>query len=434
MSEITYGLMTQERVEETPLFIPAQSRDFAWYTLNGVPRFHYDQRGADYNGTLISEYEKITSCRSSDTSVSDAVNCAGKNRFNFVDHVKESISYGAPIVHNLHIPDLPRARHSYVQGSTYDFHIRMIGSPTSWFASAGVVLPTSDDPDQAVPLLHSMLPDVFNESGAKVSILNFIAELGELKRLASVTGLHSPIESVSDNWLSYNFGLKPLISDISSMLTLIDSLDDLIDKWNEMAANGTVRNSHRTITSSEDDHRIEKESYYHSLHGANQSPILEEGYQTFTAVGVSRIKVVSKASLYYRPKHIPASARLKIKSRAWGLDNLAGVVWEAIPFSWLIDYFLHLQDAIDGYAYSDRLFNVEILGAGISHKIECTGMIEATIRGASSAQTFWDYSRYIRQPIPGTSLLRYEAEGVNFDPELTGQRWSYIAAVTAQRR
>jgi hypothetical protein len=46
-------------------------------------------------------------------------------------------------------------------------------------------------------------------------------------------------------------------------------------------------------------------------------------------------------------------------------------IWEAVPFSWAIDYFFHVQDIIAAWDEAlPTMFQFDFVSAGVSHKSE----------------------------------------------------------------
>lgn len=181
-----------------------------------------------------------------------------------------------------------------------------------------------------------------------VSIPNFLLELGDLRRLGDLfsTKYKNISHATGDKFLGVNFGVLPIVGDIKKMLTLAKRIDDYVDRWNDLAEKQSIITFKTTLFDYTTDKSID------------ESVSINE--YAFRATCHSRAVL----HVYMIPKKLPTSVRTSAKMRALGFDNPAGVIWEAIPFSFVVDWFANFSDLFDPRQKS--LFMYDIVDAGYS--------------------------------------------------------------------
>lgn len=181
-----------------------------------------------------------------------------------------------------------------------------------------------------------------------VSLINFIAELGEAldplkmginaaktlrrffrsRKFRRDVRNYDPTKPLADSYLCYTFGVKPMIDDIWSLIGLVK--DKVDQKLAEFQQNGVDMNTR----------------HYSEM----QWECVSDSYPTRTVTaGIFRSSKFT-ATLDYRYEYNLRSfyeAMLKY----YGLELSAKALWEATPWSFVVDYFLKVGDAI---TYSDR--------------------------------------------------------------------------------
>jgi len=155
---------------------------------------------------------------------------------------------------------------------------------------------------------------------------------------------------LADSWLEYSYGWKPLLKDVHDMATATAEL--FIEHQNVV----------RTAKG-----RAQTEGQWSTKNRPVQNQVVYETHAT------DRIWV--EVEVRYR---IPTSQINPIN--AFGLNNPLEVAWELVPFSFVVDWFLPVGDAIrslTGYSglefaggYSsfkhERVFTSKVYGAGES--------------------------------------------------------------------
>lgn len=224
-------------------------------------------------------------------------------------------------------------------------------------------------------------------------------------------------KALASDWLAYVFGLKPLVNDIQDAIPAWEKLWDP-DNWD-----------------------------VHSLHGLgyDRSQNTQTFQQTVSLQGGTAGTInctydkvqsfVSAVKYYGQVKARPFGFGSQMEK--FGVDpfDVAPAVWEAIPFSWFVDYFVNVSEVLDGC----RLWNAESawMNRGVRNSSTVTA---ANVRTVSSDATwqnreisghgwFTAHFKVFRDAIGGVPHPNWVFKMPGF-PSL---RWLNIAAVLEQR-
>jgi hypothetical protein len=178
----------------------------------------------------------------------------------------------------------------------------------------------------ATQLLARTNPNKYSVNGP-VSLL----ELRELPLLLKKQG-DNIIQNAAGGYLSWQFGWKPLISDVKKLLDFNGSVNKKINDLNRMYSRGGVK---RRIKFGElSDHKSEDFLSY-SWQG-------KQGTHTMNTYGSVR----KWGTVRWRPTQLPPSNPAGIRRQAirivYGLEFSASNIWESIPWSWLVDWFTNI--------------------------------------------------------------------------------------------
>lgn len=206
---------------------------------------------------------------------------------------------------------------------------------------------------------EAMKPDL----ESSLSLSNFLVEIADVKHLArfftgwktsgSLKGLS---RKSAEGHLSWKFGLKPFFNDVKLMYSLLidhsKRIEEFLDKRNTLQ----VR------------HYSEKEPYTESVSGWNAWQGGNNMYWRYRTFQSS----VTTATMVYRYTCDDISTRAR---KAMALCDSLGLVfrqstiWEAIPFSFAIDWIFRVQDYLK--ANEDPLIKAKVivLDYTVSHKI-----------------------------------------------------------------
>jgi len=195
----------------------------------------------------------------------------------------------------------------------------------------------TDGPGEAELSLWST--DAFNrfhdQIPTEVSVANFLYELKDIK------GLIPKIEktlskTASSNFLAYNFGVAPMIGDLKKLSTLSESVGKRLQHLRSTAG--------RQIT-----------VHYKGKLLHRGFPVSVLCNPTFGTNAKYEFRVISYEGSYHASARIrqnlsglsDPSAILKAYAAATGLNNPAAIVWEAIPYSFVVDWFFHLDKYVN---------------------------------------------------------------------------------------
>lgn len=200
-----------------------------------------------------------------------------------------------------------------------------------------------------------LAPDTDNLLG-DIQLANFLIELKDLKQLTKLTRIPKDLyEASAGNFLGVNFGVLPVIGDIKKIINLHEKLSKKLAMWNEVALKGAILDFHTTLFKFDETNLVEEPLVYLAFDGTVQ-------YRQVVSNS-------AKLHLYIQPEPLNASY-LDIAWQTLGLDKPLAVVWEALPFSWFIDYFLNIQELIDNFEKSASPFKYTIVDAGYSYTLK----------------------------------------------------------------
>lgn len=190
--------------------------------------------------------------------------------------------------------------------------------------------PNSGEANSAAVEAHNFFASGCQDN--KVMLYNFIVEIPSairlipdaVKLMSKIKDLKRLHKNFSDGTLSYQFGALPLVSDIMNTIEALKRLDDHVTWLKE--------NSGKPVG-------VEfKKSLKTTL--PSDTPV-SDSYNWFYRYREFRVQYKAFATIIYDTSTL---SDLAIKSRSlqrfFGLDNLFAALWEGIPFSFVVDWFL----------------------------------------------------------------------------------------------
>lgn len=152
----------------------------------------------------------------------------------------------------------------------------------------------------------------------------FIGRVGKLRRVWR----RNPDrygELLSGAWLQYSFGVKPLLSDINEAANALDNLA------NKLGSADTTR-------------------IYGEGHSITQEALVIDTALVSGGFAYQIVRTMLDSSVRYvgaircAPPGVPAI------QRSFGMDlaDVIPAVWEAVPWSFLVDYFANINECLDG--------------------------------------------------------------------------------------
>jgi hypothetical protein len=165
-------------------------------------------------------------------------------------------------------------------------------------------------------------------------------------------------------WLAWNFAIKPFLKDLRSILCSVSALHKKLD-W-------LRRNNHKVIFQTfrrEFDLPVDPNLWHNGwilcVIDKADPPISANGtYMQQLKYHSVKLEYVARAKILLSiPDHLLDDAHGGVGA-LWaaynGLTNPVAVIWEAIPFSWLVDYFVNVGDALSAIEDTDKVLPVDI--------------------------------------------------------------------------
>lgn len=183
-----------------------------------------------------------------------------------------------------------------------------------------------------------------NPSKPKVDLPLFIWEMKDfpemLKNMGDVLSRRIHPKSIPEGYLSYSFGWAPLVSDLLALFNLAKSIDDRMRYLRKLEKGTHIR---RRLGKRVVQHVITSNGYSAGATYPNGQTILRaDTVDTevlrvwFTAQAKLRNKLPVATDMHYLSKRL-----------VLGLRASPSTVWNAVPWSWLIDYFFNVGDVIE---------------------------------------------------------------------------------------
>lgn len=168
----------------------------------------------------------------------------------------------------------------------------------------------------------------------------FLFELREfpemLRNLGEILAKRLHPTNLPYAWLAWHFGWAPLISDAKSLFGLSKTIDDRVKYLNAAQYGKRINRSLGGTTITND---AGSTGLIALNPGANYS---------YTKVDVEKQKFWYSAKLTLRTKFPdPGALRWAAAKAAFGLNVDAATLWQALPWSWLIDYLFNIGDVLE---------------------------------------------------------------------------------------
>jgi hypothetical protein len=186
--------------------------------------------------------------------------------------------------------------------------------------------------------------------------LNSIYELREIPGLLKQRFAFNDLKSMSNYWLALQFGWRPLLNDVRNFVLLQRSAQKRLDQL--LRDNGRPVRRRVDVYDLSADPLISTGELYHALNPTfvTQFYRRESNYRYVTT-----IRDHCWASARFRfwlpggPRNI--AWRRKMLARLYGLTPSPAVVYNMIPWTWLVDWFANVGDLIENLdgGVADRL-------------------------------------------------------------------------------
>lgn len=238
---------------------------------------------------------------------------------------------------------------------------------------------------------------------------------GVVKKLGRVHRIKKDfVKALGNAWLAFSFGVKPLVDDCNDALSAVKELAQG-NRSDTMPIRGHGRD---TVVEANDIRGITPFQYLGDPHGGH----------------------------YIRKKDYNVTYRGQIAARPLGGSQIAeefgiGVfdvipaVWEAIPWSFFVDYFTNVQEMVDSmrYATADvRWLYSSVRNSGV---IQFTGPVRLSTLGTYNSGVTFDNAHSLAVRVNRAPLSAMPYPGWHFKiPGISSQKWYNVAALAAQFR
>lgn len=267
---------------------------------------------------------------------------------------------------------------------------------------------------ETIHAIHHPLDAAF---GATVKYLdirhNLLLKKRRLRPGAGWREVRAIAKALAGEWLAYAFGIRPLIADIQDASKAYNKLQDP-DNCDTLPISGKGRNVVASVVVKNDG-------------GGPYTPGITYDYDLHT-------RSTSSVKYYGRMRARPFGLGSKIEKFGVDIYDVAPAVWEAIPFSWLVDYFVNVSEVLD----SQRLWEADLawLNVGVKNSIARS---ETSFRSRGNGPTWRNHTISGKGPYAYTYKVSRNGFSIPFPdwqfkmPGFPSLRWLNIAAVIAQR-
>lgn len=181
-----------------------------------------------------------------------------------------------------------------------------------------------------------------------ISMLNFLYELKDVKSMIkagydlmskiSAAGISRTINKfirdhkvdvtkpVSEVYLTYTYGIAPLIADFKSIIqNLLATVDEAQKLFATRGENGST-------------------SHYREVLASSEVYAYRDPYPLWSTYGIYSSTVFNATLAFYYDYKVRDASSAFLKY--WGLTGSAEALWNAVPFSFLVDYFIKVASAL----------------------------------------------------------------------------------------
>lgn len=305
---------------------------------------------------------------------------------------------------------------------------------SNWIVSGFINVSHRSISSPSVGVAATTLRARTNPSREEVSVPNFLYELKDLPQMIRqmknlgplIRNLrrrnHAALSALASNYLGYEFGWKPLISDVSQLLQFQSQVDRRILELNRLYAGTGLKRRLNLFDSTET--------------FTDNSVIVETSLgRSFTVKKEILTRKRMWGTIRWRPTAVPADIGHQALGRqarrlVHGIDHYgvdASQAWNAIPFSWLADWFGNFGEWLAAHRN-----DVPAAPTGPCNIMTLTETYEAWTRTDSAQKLFVgaDGLRVLRtkERVQSSGTLSVHL------PLATARQFSILAALNLQRK
>lgn len=203
---------------------------------------------------------------------------------------------------------------------------------------------------------------------AEVSVANFMYELKDMK------GMIPKIEksfskTVANNFLGFSFGTAPFVGDIQKMISMSDAVDKRLKHL--ISVNGKTTDLTFERKTSYEEPFFFQRSLSDGLSQTVQTDIGGDRVEFKRQSAGVTVRIGARLTQDLRDL-ADANAKLKALIAGSGFNHPARVVWNAIPYSFVVDWLFSAGKLLDGIAVQPFGGKYDVTDIGYSIKREAS--------------------------------------------------------------
>jgi len=207
------------------------------------------------------------------------------------------------------------------------------------------------DPGFNARAFEAMFPTL--EQG--LSLTNFLLELTDVKHVLPLfTKWRGISRKIAEGHLMYAFGVRPFLQDVKKLYEVITDHDRIIQNFLERR--GTIQKRYYR----EIDPTIRTDTGWCAT--------AHQHLQTRVVVKETREQHATMTYKFDCPDLDTRALKVKALREMLGLRLTPSVIWEAIPFSFVVDWFFRVQDFLESQEEALIPVTIEVMDYSISCK------------------------------------------------------------------
>jgi hypothetical protein len=278
---------------------------------------------------------------------------------------------------------------SDIVGSPYDFnpvtHTKLIlrggdgngGTFVSSLTPGQVLIPLSGlnhdlstypTPSVSASVVQEFAWDAFFNATTQipheVELPNFILELGDLKSIFKMPA--NLWQLYKNGQLTWDFAIKPMISDLKALAGTVASLKKRIAFLKKSYGKVTPIRFRREVEFEIDVGTVPDSYYQDSFLGFDITHLVVPQHvvlRSHQAILYSTIKI-----RHYIEGLDSLLGQLDALAAALGMNNLINTAWNAIPFSFVFEWFVNIQAVLDSFAVPPFKGKIDVIESSFSVK------------------------------------------------------------------
>jgi hypothetical protein len=172
-----------------------------------------------------------------------------------------------------------------------------------------------------------------------VSLANFLYELKDMKSMIPSISKSGVSKTVANNFLAWKFGVQPFVSDMKAIVNLLPAVDKRIKHLLQQQGKASSLSFNRTVV-------------FDTPFSFTRSYV--DPSNSFRGLDVVFTRRSAKAEFHIGAKLFQdlddlegALTTMKALAASAGLNRPIRVLWNAIPYSFVVDWFFHVGKVLD---------------------------------------------------------------------------------------